>query len=781
MSPPTPDYSPPSKKDPPLPQPAMEQREKPQFLQPLIAESASQHLFRPKAGSRAESFRTAREGLASGNSTPVHLPDDDRLPEHWLDSTSALKNADLALGDTNVEETPRIEETRSGSITPKRRSRHESPPSAARHENDWEKHISYVSGPGELDDYIPPGVLPPSETSNGEMTEVKGLGVSGAGLQAEKEPSVEDLNNIVYKRIQEENAKRHSTISTASGAIPVGIVMVSRDITPRTLKRRTKCFSLRGDTSDDSKRDSGSSIEREQSLKYKKRNITIDGAKLGQSPVIESTARQVSSPAHLGAGASNMNAMAVKRSNADAMKPESHSRSVSNPEPQPRKPSNPVRGVIPSIASTTPSELSPTRSVRRFSREERLENNENVRRTSLDMAAQSPRQTDSAPRRPSLDKTAVPSSPRKSLDARHLYPMTTPMSMRSQFSDQTNAEVLEASGVRLYPHNNESLLVVQNGSRPASQDNDLPELPNYRGLNQMKLPGLPSKPVFAAEIEPPTPTLAASRPVDQIDSPLTNPRAAPEPPAIKFIPPTPNQELEKQLEETPQPNVNEANRPQRKLSLVQRARRYSDLVFPRIGSLRSSRSSRYTPQDRPSNLSPLWRPQGFWDDFDSEEEDFDDFEPHGTLPAGGDTSSVGSDDAAKKRLFPRAMSKRLPGFRGTGGFLVGNSLGIDRHGTNNRRHYVSTTTKTLSKRQSQELMKSISSNHAAPNGAYASRDSLQRIARARTFVVPFSGGRRAQWVGTKRFRAKVKTMRLAREDRQREKMKASIRMYPNEP
>ena len=30
----------------------------------------------------------------------------------------------------------------------------------------------------------------------------------------------------------------------------------------------------------------------------------------------------------------------------------------------------------------------------------------------------------------------------------------------------------------------------------------------------------------------------------------------------------------------------------------------------------------------------------------------------------------------------------MPGFRGSGGFLLGNSLGMDRHGTNKRRPHV---------------------------------------------------------------------------------------------
>ena len=102
--------------------------------------------------------------------------------------------------------------------------------------------------------------------------------------------------------------------------------------------------------------------------------------------------------------------------------------------------------------------------------------------------------------------------------------------------------------------------------------------------------------------------------------------------------------------------------------------------------------------------------------------------------------------------------------------MVGNSLGLDRHGTNSRRHYVSTATRTLSKRQSEELLKSLASG--APR---ASQDSLRKVVNARTFIVPFSGGMRAQWVGTRMLKAKMSARRLAREERAAEKRRERLR------
>ena len=905
VSPPTPDPSPPATT---VEAPAMEQRSKPEFLHPLLAENASSHLLRQYPSSKAESFQTAHEDQPQSPETslksPVYVPEDDKLPEHWLDSTRELQIATDGLGTMTVAETPKeIDiDADDGTITPKKRprriSKHDSPPQIARTDSDWEKHISYVSGPDELDGYqaLADGGTSKDIVEERPREEARGLGLFGPGLQQEDvHRSAEDVNNDVYKRIQEENVKRHSVVSSGSGAITVGIILPA-DSPSRSLKRRTKCLSLReSTTSNGSKRNSLVDSPEPRMLGPRKvRGLPDRTKKLEASPVMESSIRQVSSPARLGPDASNMTAltyasmqdspsmkkvapsrlrhetehklrhlnygdrlsnnMSVRRTSLHGSptapstgfeifrEPEYPNRRLSGTERVRRekmtnvgikrsstegaKPSRVLekpRGVIPSVVSDTPDEMlerSPTTGrLRRFSREERLENNENVRRTSLDHGSapddnleRSPTtgrlrrssreerlETNEKVRRTSMDhesamkmapepvsrgiqaekstrppersvlpipfdKALLPSSPRKSLDARFLHPSTTPMST-SQFSDRTEVELCEASGVRYYQHNNESLHLVQHGSRPTSKD----KTSNLDGYDTFDYqPGAVANPVFAAQVDPPTPTLKNTDPPNNLDSPLTNPRTAPEPPIIKFIPPTPNEELERQLSDEERPDL-----PQRRLSLLQRARRYSDSLFFRAGSSRVPR--RPYMGERDTYLSPLWRPNWFWAEYDSEDEDDFDFEPTGSLPKGGDTSDVGEDEN-RRGILPRAMSKRLPGFRGTGGFLVGNSLGLDRHGTNNRRHYVSTKTTTLTKRQSEELLENLASrNSGTYNGSSASQESLRRIAKARTFVVPFSGGKRAQWVGTKRFSAKVKAIRLAREERAAEKRREALR------
>lgn len=421
--------------------------------------------------------------------------------------------------------------------------------------------------------------------------------------------------------------------------------------------------------------------------------------------------------------------------------------------------------------------------LRHFSGEERLENNNNIKRTSLEHA--SPRMHNR--------ELSLSSSPPKSIDRRSdymnprfLHASNTPLSVSqmSQMSERTEMEVCEARGVEIYPHNNNSLLVVQQPAKSAAQRQEPPN--NHLGIADEEI----VQPVFSAFVEPSSPQLGMLSKPAQVDSPLSNPRAAPQPPVIQFIPPTPAGEVDDPLAlapldgypDTPTRSSRPAA-PQRSLSLVQKARRYSEsFVTPLFGR---SASFRKTPRQAPSvsreeeqsnALHPFWRPRGFWDDFsDSEGEDDDYEEP---LPRGGDTSDV-AEESNERRWSPRKMSVRMRGFRGNGGFLVGNSLGLDRHGTNNRRHHVSLpanslrggrTSSTLPessypagvrKRASEEMLKTLSS-----------RESLRRAAsistRRKTFSVPVMGVQ-VQYVGLRGFRERMRVVREAKEERERQK------------
>lgn len=170
---------------------------------------------------------------------------------------------------------------------------------------------------------------------------------------------------------------------------------------------------------------------------------------------------------------------------------------------------------------------------------------------------------------------------------------------------------------------------------------------------------------------------------------------------INFIPPTPMEELEKPMAPSPGPPRRSDSNPQRRLSVLQRARRYSDnLITPLLTRKGASRAhydneeekltyrnpQASTVNDEDGTLHPFWRPRGFWDEFsDSEDEGGEDER----LPQGGDTSDV--EDPEPEPETPRranTLKKLKGGLRGSGGFLIGNSLGVERHGTNKRRHHV---------------------------------------------------------------------------------------------
>ncbi|KAF2002179.1 hypothetical protein P154DRAFT_431533 [Amniculicola lignicola CBS 123094] len=297
--------------------------------------------------------------------------------------------------------------------------------------------------------------------------------------------------------------------------------------------------------------------------------------------------------------------------------------------------------------------------------------------------------------------------------ARHSFAQTTPF---SQISD-TPIEVSEATAVSIYPHNNHSLLVVQHPTRSNTfpldgyETHALTELTYGMNLptsylseerqSHEKVPEQPEQPSQPrVMVEPSTPPMQIILPAHgAVDSPLKNPRQAPEPPVFMVIPPTPAAELERQLAPSlPGPPKHSDSHPQRRLSLVQRARRYSETVISPFLARSSSQRSRYasdphahrnpqvpTVSDEEGTLHPFWRPRGFWDGFEDSDSESDD----GVLPLGGDTSDVEPDQPESNQNKISALSRKLTNkFKAPEGFLIGNSLGVERSGTNKRRPVV---------------------------------------------------------------------------------------------
>ncbi|CAK4031282.1 Hypothetical predicted protein [Lecanosticta acicola] len=615
-------------------------------------------------------------------------------------------------------------------------------------------------------------------------------------------------NNKVYQMIQEENAKRHSAIS--DGSVQAKVVAVPQH--KRKLRHMSKRASLRGDVSLASN-EKRSSTDSGHKLRHKR---TIRST--SPEPVFPKTPER-SEPCKFSARISKFNPgengydywSAVPDARHTQRKGvEANTSSSLQPSPEldlkPRRLRRSVRELdldrVASLSKTADqarpwsmdgsllqqSVGSPR--LRRTSADRRLDKNLEVRRTSLghelrfgpggvDDNPHEPVETHAHEEQEAADEQAVPgaeasvaneqtslresrtssvkmgASPRKTLDPRSLRSVGTPLSM-SQFSDRTEAELCEARGVQLFPHNNDSLLLIQQASRAIGYPDAAAPIQEDEDFNSTAHP-LAQQETLRISVEEPTDMTQEMGPAYTVDSPLTNPRAAPEPPTITFIPPTPNEELERPLGGLGGAEENPRKHMQRRPSLTQRVRRYSEslihpLPFGRTGSVRKQAPKRVTtmPEQRPTHLSSFWQPRDFWDDLDSDEEDeFDDDDHYVRLPPGGDTSSI--DHKRRKSLFPRNMSVRMPGFRGNGGFLVGNSLGINRHGTNNRRHYV--------ERQ-------------------VSHETLRRLQakqkRRMTFTLPFSGGARFEYVGLDGLRDLMEKREQRALEKRREKLRGQI-------
>ncbi|KAI9673587.1 MAG: hypothetical protein M1817_002223 [Caeruleum heppii] len=230
-------------------------------------------------------------------------------------------------------------------------------------------------------------------------------------------------------------------------------------------------------------------------------------------------------------------------------------------------------------------------------------------------------------------------------------PATTPGSFSNQSFTSEGLEVSEATAVSIYPHHNESLLVVQQRSRPASE-----LCPRQHAV-------------------PLTLTRAQTQPLPNGDgSPLKNPREPPKPPVLAVIPPTPavqsptgevqhNSRLHRSATEkgtrsttggggtvsfvrralsthvhsrhhdknrqSRQPHDHHQHRqhhhrrhPEAFTSLAPFARfTTAGQDRPRVTGMSPAEINVISSAPRDSKLSPFWFPRGFWDDLELEDED----------------------------------------------------------------------------------------------------------------------------------------------------------------
>ncbi|WDK20301.1 hypothetical protein CGRA01v4_11588 [Colletotrichum graminicola] len=237
---------------------------------------------------------------------------------------------------------------------------------------------------------------------------------------------------------------------------------------------------------------------------------------------------------------------------------------------------------------------------------------------------------------------------------RRLSTQNTPFSAASVTTSGTAPEVSEAKAVSLYPHQNSSVLVVNHSNKPsecsdASQtDKELPESPSRPAI-------ITTGPDEEGLVTPPHP----QHTMDDVDSPLRNPRTAPPvppviPPAIQFIPATPsgltpNHERERNMGNYFETMADE--QPQKGGSVVRRAlarRRTSEKYPPKSGrpglltrtfslTRRGSSSKSHSSMEGPclcpdcqapppedDRLHPHWRPAYADEDDDRWEREMED-------------------------------------------------------------------------------------------------------------------------------------------------------------
>ncbi|KAJ5232177.1 hypothetical protein N7468_005133 [Penicillium chermesinum] len=163
-------------------------------------------------------------------------------------------------------------------------------------------------------------------------------------------------------------------------------------------------------------------------------------------------------------------------------------------------------------------------------------------------------------------------------------------------------EIREATAVTLFPHNNRSLLLVDQRVPPF--DHFLPPGPqthSFRAFYEAAEP--PSEP------HTPEPTFDPS--ATKFISPLRHPRTPPQPPVTKPLPPLPAPErLERKPSKATSQHV--GRRPSVRRPWGGRPRSNSFTTMARSLSMRSAKN-RKAGLEMNGQEHPFWRPRGFWE------------------------------------------------------------------------------------------------------------------------------------------------------------------------
>lgn len=578
-------------------------------------------------------------------------------------------------------------------------------------------------------------------------------------------------NDLVYKHIQQANMDKFDALK--NGKAVEAVVIPTDEARNRHLRHVTKRQSLRSVSDNNSSYMPSSAHKRDHAL-HQKKAPTPQKVPQPSSPESPYTARSVSGSHSLrhekrplsGAGRplkSNDNSPALP-SDKESLKLRQKPLPISKEPPRLRHSSLPIHldpntnQPSPTTSSSSKGDRRRTHALRRSSREYRIEN---AHATADHVTEEKPAST--------IVETTTFTTPHLlgfGLHNRN-HSQGTPLSI-SAVSDRTEMEVCEARNVNLYPHSNDSLLVVQHRPKSEQKDEDAMRTTASNNGHATGNKATHMGSIHQASPADATPAIAVNgKSIHTVESPLTNPREAPMPPVINFIPATPSHEDDER--EIPLIGEDEApSTPQRRASLAKRARRYSEVVVrPLFGRTTVTRSHNIRPsptasEKRDERLHPNWVPNSFWHDDDDDDDDeyfSDPEEPFERLPAGGDTSEH------PRSKFPRNMSIRMPGFRGSGGFHLGNSLGVDRHGTNERRPHITPPSGHNAVAARKQTVRRVPSTESMVS--YDSGDG-------RIFVIP--GTRtRLQYVGFKPIKDKIKKRRETKEDAARDKRRAELK------
>ena len=290
------------------------------------------------------------------------------------------------------------------------------------------------------------------------------------------------------------------------------------------------------------------------------------------------------------------------------------------------------------------------------------------------------------PTRPRQQPTQVTPGTSEWAALRPTSVLDTPFSQPSYQS--ASPEINEATAVNFFPHNNHSLQIIEPNTTLESR-----AVREVRRDEYLK---------------------------DETQSPLRNPRQPPEPPKFNVIPPSPGDEMDKQLGSSRLGSVRRRPSQPRSRSFMK--------TLSRGLSLKNA-TNRKASQDLDGSLHPFWRPRPFWDD-----------EAHGVKPADGEQE--------------RALER-------TG--RVNNSLGFPQSDT------VITGPVSLVRRISE---------HRRQNRALVKQSSQTSLARLRAsrklYKSPFLG-LNLRLIGIHELQERMLFARQRKEDERRETRRAALR------